>query len=133
MTLTHLVDTDVCIKVLKKKDRALVQRVGKQVLSIGLSDISVFELYAGAERYADRRHRISVIESFLSQVTVVPFDTTTARHAGNIRYELEHAGKLIGAYDILIAATARAKGLVLATGNVREFSRVEGLRVEKWG
>jgi tRNA(fMet)-specific endonuclease VapC len=40
---------------------------------------------------------------------------------------------MIGAYDLMIAAIARSQGLVLVTGNVREFERVEGLRVERWG
>jgi tRNA(fMet)-specific endonuclease VapC len=39
---------------------------------------------------------------------------------------------MIGAYDVMIAGVARSQGLVLATNNVKEFQRVEGLRVERW-
>jgi len=45
---------------------------------------------------------------------------------------LERQGQTIGAYDLMIAGTARSQGLVLVTGNAREFDRVEGLRVERW-
>lgn len=51
----------------------------------------------------------------------------------NSRVTLERQGRTIGAYDLMIAAIDRAQGLVLVTGNVREFERVDGLRVERWG
>jgi tRNA(fMet)-specific endonuclease VapC len=41
-------------------------------------------------------------------------------------------GEPIGAYDLLIAGTALARGQVLATHNVREFGRVAGLQIEDW-
>lgn len=63
--------------------------------------------------------RIAIIESFAAR-----FDT---------RATLERQGQTIGAYDLMIAATARSQGLVLVTGNVRAFERVEELRVETWG
>ena len=39
---------------------------------------------------------------------------------------------MIGGYDLLIAGHARCRGLTVVTGNLNEFSRVEGLRVEDW-
>ncbi len=77
-----------------------------------------------------RPHVRAVLESLGAEI--LPFDSKSARHAGNIRVTLEKQGRAIGAYDLLIAATARAHGLVLATGNLREFTRVEALRTEKW-
>ncbi len=53
-------------------------------------------------------------------------------HYGEIRSDLEKRGTPIGSLDTMIAAHARALGAVLVTNNVREFSRVEGLRVENW-
>ena len=45
---------------------------------------------------------------------------------------LERGFGLPGGYDRLIAGHARSKGLVIVTGNLREFTRVEGLRAEDW-
>lgn len=39
---------------------------------------------------------------------------------------------MIGAYDLLIAAHARAAGATLVTNSLREFRRVPGLQLENW-
>ncbi len=49
-----------------------------------------------------------------------------------IRATLEKQGRPIGPYDVLIAATALSNNGVLVTHNMREFSRIEGLRIEDW-
>ena len=46
--------------------------------------------------------------------------------------EIERQGTPIGSYDLLIAGHARSRGLVVVTGNLAEFQRVEGLRCEDW-
>lgn len=130
--ITHLLDTDVCIYALKKRSRALLQKLSANEDRMAVSDVTLSELYFGAEGFDDPAGRVSIIEDFTSRLEVLPFDGKAARHAGNIRAALEGRGERIGAYDIQIAAIARSQGLVLATNNIREFGRVEGLRVEKW-
>ncbi len=61
-----------------------------------------------------------------------PLDVGVVKHYGRLRAEFEAAGTPIGAYDLMIAAHALRLGLTLVTNNVREFSRVRGLRVENW-
>lgn len=60
------------------------------------------------------------------------FDSRAAEHAGDIRAELGRDDQIIGPYDILIAGHARSQGLVVVTGNLEEFRRVNGLRSEDW-
>ncbi len=48
------------------------------------------------------------------------------------RAALERRGQGIGGYDLLIAGHARSRGLVVVTGDLGEFMRVEGLRCEDW-
>ncbi len=62
----------------------------------------------------------------------MPFDDAAAERYGEIRARLQRAGRMIGANDLLIAATALANGLTLITHNTDEFERVEGLVVEDW-
>lgn len=131
--LTHLLDTDICIFALKRRSRALAERFTAHDGRMAISDITLFELCYGAARYEDPHARLSLIDSFAARLLVLPFDSRAAFHAGNIRAALEREGRMIGAYDVMIAAIARAQGLIIATNNVREFSRVEGLRVERWG
>jgi tRNA(fMet)-specific endonuclease VapC len=62
----------------------------------------------------------------------LPFDSPADEYYGSIRARLETAGTPIGGNDLLIAAQALALDLTLVTGNDKEFSRIEGLRVENW-
>jgi tRNA(fMet)-specific endonuclease VapC len=130
--LDYLLDTDICIYVLKARNPALLQRFKANDGRMAVSDVTLFELCHGAEKYADPAARLAVIESFLARLDIVPFESHAARHAGQIRAALERAGQGIGSYDLMIAAIARSRGLALATRNTREFNRVEGLRVEAW-
>ena len=131
--LAYLLDTDVCIPALKRRNSALIDAFTAHDGRMAVSDITLFELHHGAERYDDPAQRIAIIESFTARLEVLPFDSRAALHAGNIRAALESRGEMIGAYDLMIAAIARSQGLILVTGNMREFERVEGLRVERWG
>ncbi|RED22987.1 PIN domain-containing protein [Rhodopseudomonas thermotolerans] len=74
------------------------------------------------------------LEAFLDDtgITVVTFNAADAAQAADIRAGLSRAGALIGPYDILIAAQARARGAILVTAKRREFERVPGLMVTDW-
>jgi Predicted nucleic acid-binding protein, contains PIN domain len=65
-------------------------------------------------------------------MTVLALDAPVDAAYADIRAYLERQGTPIGANDLLIAAHALALHLPLATDNIREFSRVPGLRVENW-
>lgn len=73
-----------------------------------------------------------MVETFAARLEVLDFDDDAAAHAGEIRADLERQGSPIGSYDLLIAGHARSRGLVVVTGNLAEFRRVEGLRCEDW-
>jgi tRNA(fMet)-specific endonuclease VapC len=62
----------------------------------------------------------------------LPFDHKDSRAAGSIRASLESVGRPIGGYDYLIAGQALARGMILVTANVSEFSRVKGLSWQDW-
>ena len=63
---------------------------------------------------------------------ILPLEKPVDLHYGEIRAFLSRAGKPIGGNDLFIAAHASALDLTLVSANIREFSRVPGLRVENW-
>jgi tRNA(fMet)-specific endonuclease VapC len=65
-------------------------------------------------------------------VPILPFDLEIARVHSRIWADLASRGEVIGAHDLLIAATALFHQHAVATGNVREFGRVESLDVVVW-
>lgn len=99
---------------------------------LAISTITLMELTAGAEKSREVSRNLADLAAFSARLEVLPFDAKAATHAGQVKVQLERKGTPIGAYDLLIAGHARAEGLVLVSNNLREFKRVEGLRVENW-
>ena len=73
-----------------------------------------------------------LVERFAGRLVVLPHDGAAAAHTANIRAVLERRALVIGAYDLMIAGHARSRGLVVVTGNLRDFEPVDGLRCEDW-
>jgi len=130
--LTHLIDSDVVIRALRGPGPALAAKLLAHDGQLGVSSVSVAELTYGALRSARRDEALEAVEGFLDRVVVLEIDEQAGRVAGAVRAELAARGTPIGSYDLLIAGQARSLGLVVATGNVREFRRVKGLGVESW-
>jgi len=96
------------------------------------SAVVIGELYRGAYRSQARHLHLTNIEKrILPQVTVLPYDVSIARVFGQIRAQLEEAGNILADADLQIAATAIYHGLELVTGNLRHFSRIPDLRINK--
>lgn len=76
-----------------------------------------------------RSARESYLRALLEILPVVPYTEQTAYHHARLWAQLETAGKMIGPYDLIVAATALERESALATFNKRHFASVEGLRL----
>jgi len=99
---------------------------------IGVSSITVSELHYGISKSANRKMNQQRVEEFLYPLEVLPYDQIAAESYGMIRYLLEERGNPIGPLDMLIAAHALSRNLIVVTNNEKEFKRVNGLKVENW-
>lgn len=90
------------------------------------------ELVYGAERSANPEQNLRVLEGFAARLDMLSYYAGAATHTGQTRAELAAAGTPIEPYDQMIAGLARSLGLIVVTNNVKEFERVEGLRVDNW-
>jgi len=100
---------------------------------IGVSTITVSELQYGVAKSKNRRSNEQRVEEFLSPLEILPYDEIAAGIYGDIRLQLEKSGEPIGPLDLLFAAQALSRDLVLITNNEKEFKRVNNLKVENWG
>lgn len=130
--LRYLLDTNLCIRVLRDRPQGLRARFNTHAEALCLSDVVHYELLYGAERSSDPPRVRREVEHFASRLAVLPFDGPAAGHTAEIRADLERRGCVIGPYDLMIAGHARSRGLVVVTGNLAEFQRVQGLRCEDW-
>ena len=129
----YLLDTNICIFLKNKKSPNVLHKIKeKKHLGIYISSITVAELQFGVynSKYIER-NRIALIK-FLTPFSVLNFDDRDAEEFGKIRTSLKNEGKIIGAYDMLIAAQALAKNLILVTDNTKEFCRIKNLTIEDW-
>ena len=99
-----------------------------------ISVVTASELLTGvfrANTEARRLKRSAFVETIINEIPIIDFTLEVARLHAEIYAYLAERGQLIGAHDLIIAATALAQGHGLLTGNYQEFSRVPGLNVIK--
>jgi tRNA(fMet)-specific endonuclease VapC len=95
--------------------------------------ITVAELWHGVERAAGthKSKRQYYLQTVLAPLPVIPYTEQTAHEHARLWAELEASGKMIGFYDLIVAATALERGSEVATFNLRHFTQVKGLPVIK--
>ncbi|NWK98474.1 VapC toxin family PIN domain ribonuclease [Sphingobium lactosutens] len=110
--------------------------IATQIAEVGESEIATSIIVASELRYgAERRgsERLTAqLETILELIPILPLGDDADRHYGRLRATLERRGTPIGANDMLITAHALTLGATLVTDNVREFERVEKLRIVNW-
>jgi tRNA(fMet)-specific endonuclease VapC len=128
-----MIDTDICIYTIKRKPIQVLRRF--EMLQPGMvfmSAVTFAELMNGAKKSNYVQDNIRRLDALSEIIEVIPFDKDAAIAYGDIRSDLEKRGEVIGGNDLFIAAHAISKDLTLVTNNIREFSRVSGLKVENW-
>lgn len=130
--LRYMLDTNICIHVMRHPDTPVAARFKENEGGLCISTITLHELLHGAEKSQRPVFQRDLTMDMASRLAVLDFDAEAASHSGSIHATLAKTGSLIGAYDMLIAGHARSLGLVIVTNNLREFSRVDGLRCEDW-
>lgn len=128
----YLLDTNTLIYFFKGLGRIPERMLAAAPGEIVLPSITVYEIETGITKSKQPEMLRKDLDDLLSMINVLPFGMPEARSAARIRAYLETAGTPIGPYDILIAAIAMVNDLILVTRNVREFSKIERLRVENW-
>lgn len=130
--ITHMLDTNIVIYVIKRRPREVLAVFNQHAGKMAISAVTYGELVHGVEKSARQVENLRVVEDFVSRLDVLPYTDKAAAHYGNIRANLERKGTPIGVNDLHIAGHARSEGLVLVSNNLREFARIDGLRLENW-
>lgn len=128
-----MLDTNICIYLIKKQPPSLLERFHIfPVGDIGISIVTLAELDYGVAKSRHHARNRTALEQFIAPLEVADFNREAARVYGRIRASLEAKGTLVCGMDLLIAAHAISLGARLVTNNLREFRWVPGLRVENW-
>ena len=106
---------------------------GRGDRSIAMAAITAAELLHGVHRLrvSKRKTRAeAVVETLLSSIPVVPFDLVCARAHARLGADLARRGIAVGTHDLMIGATALARGFSVVTRDQRSFPRIPGLEIE---
>ena len=133
--MAQFVDASVII-TLERTGRGFedLRKVTDPDESLALAAVTASELLVGVHRAASpsqRFRRQASIEGLIERLTVFPFDLNAARIHARLAAELAAQGQMVGAHDLILAATALSNGYAVLTDNVREFTRVPGLEVRQ--
>jgi tRNA(fMet)-specific endonuclease VapC len=132
--MKYLLDTTVLSAVATNRAEIVVHRFrSMRRQDIATCDVVLHEVRFGLAANPMIAAKLGVIyEALFDSLTILPTDQAVWLRAASIRANLKLRGKLIGPYDLLIAAVAAQHNLILVTNNKREFDNVEGVQVEDW-
>ena len=130
--LKYMLDTNIVIYVIKRRPIEVLEVFNRHTGQMCISSITLAELLHGAEKSTKPEHNLRQVEDFVSRLDVLEYGRKAAAHYGDIGADLEHKGTPIGVNDLHIAGHARGEGLTLVTNNLREFERIEALRLDSW-
>jgi tRNA(fMet)-specific endonuclease VapC len=129
----YLLDTNICIYAIKNKPISVLERIKENSrFAIYISSLTIAELEYGIEN-SNRveENRVSLIK-FLSIFNILSFDDSDAIPYGRLKAKLKKEGNIIGPIDMLLAAQALSKDLILVTNNTKKFERIDNLKLENW-
>lgn len=131
--MRYMLDTNIVAYAKNNRPEAVMDRLREyDPDELCISVITLAELEYGVFNSSNPDRNQLALTLFLAGIEIVPFDDDAAVEYGRIRADLKRRGTPIGANDLMIAAHAKSRGLVLVTNNTREFERVEGLELEDW-
>ena len=131
--MRYMLDTNICIYAIKHKPEKVLEEMGRHDPSdVCISAVTYAELIHGVEKSAAIEKNRLALSLLLANIEIFDFDARAADCYGKIRAELEKKGSPIGPLDMMIAGHARSLEFTLVTNNMKEFSRVPGLRLENW-
>lgn len=129
--MKYLLDTNICIYFFRGKydikDR--INEVGIENCTI--SEITIAELVYGAEYSANPKRNLELIFELTKFIAVISIFDSILEY-GHQKANLRKQGSLISDFDLLIGSTAIANNLVMVTQNVKEFQRLNGIKLENW-
>ena len=129
--MEYLLDTNICIHFFRGK-HDLIDKLNEIGIENGaISEITLAELVFGAENSTQPEKNHNLIEKFVRQITILQIFDSIAQY-GKQKARLRKQGLMISDFDLLIGCTAIENNLIMVTENVKEFERIEGIKIDNW-
>jgi tRNA(fMet)-specific endonuclease VapC len=129
--MDYLLDTNICIHFFKGQF-GLIDKI-KQIgfSKCAISEITLAELIYGAEKSNNVAKNKQVVNEFADKIAILPIFDAIELY-GKEKARLKTKGTVISDLDLFIGTTAIINDMILVTRNVREFERLENIKIENW-
>lgn len=133
MTLSYLLDTNICIYIMKQKPKGVLDKFEQlEVGMVGMSAITYGELLYCAQKSNHFEKAENLLSQLCDYIPPLPLSLKVPQYYASIRASLEKRGQVIGNNDLWIAAHCLELDITLVTNNQKEFLRVKQLKIENW-
>ncbi len=127
----YLLDTNICIYFLKGQFNLHQKIEDAGIVNCFVSEITIAELKYGVENSNQIAKNRETLEKFQNKFTILPIYTALDIYAKE-KARLKKKGKMLDDFDLLIGATAISNNLIIATRNVSDFDRLDGIKIDDW-
>ena len=129
----YLLDTNICSYFISQRYPSVTRALrAKDPRTVFISSIVAGELAYGVAHSTRVESNRANLDLFLSNMQVLAWDDRAIWHFGFQKSRLRKLGTSISEIDLLLGCQALALGYVFVTNNIREFERIEGLKLENW-
>jgi len=134
MPATHLLDTSVYSQRLKPQPylNAISRWDTLGDSKVVTSTICEAEVLFGIAKKGSTRLATAFSTKLRLRLPILPLDSACAAAYAELRADCESRGTPVADMDLLIAATAKANNLIVATLNTNDFHAIQGITVEDW-
>ncbi len=129
--MKYLLDTNICIHFFRGNYNLIdkIENVGLE--NCAISEITLAELVFGAENSKYPKKNYKLINTLSEHVAILPILDAIVEY-GKHKVRLRKQGKMISDFDLLIGTTALVNDLIMVTENLKEFTRIENIKLENW-
>lgn len=126
-----MLDTNTVSYLIKEHINVVQHILNVPMASLCISAITEGDLLFGLAKRPSAKRLHKAVREFLLRVDVLPWNSAVADRYGQVRAKMERHGKILAAFDMLIAAHAIEVGAILIT-NDKAFQQITGLHLEDW-
>lgn len=129
----YCLDTNIIVDILRG-DKVLGNKVDNlmaQGTEFSITPITLCELYRGAYAHVNKDDKLTEINTFIINFSLLDFDSDSCDNFGKLYLALKKLGKLVGEFDLIIASITMANDLILITRNKKDFENI-GVKLEVW-
>jgi tRNA(fMet)-specific endonuclease VapC len=127
----YLLGTNICVFCMRGMFEMNRKIALAGISNCYLSEITVAELYYGAENSDNPKKTMQQTEDFISLFRVIPFSQSLHTFGREMAY-LKSIGRKIENFDMAIGSIALQHQMVMVTDNIDHLGRIRGIEIENW-